>query len=130
MEGRNVHRIRKALALMAVSGAAVFGASGVAAADGAVANGAAIGSPGFLSGNLIQVPVDVPVNACGNSVNVVGALNPAFGNRCSNGDEGMEHGWQHHGWDTDGSAWHQDMGGQNQAAWQEHQDDHNGNDCG
>jgi hypothetical protein len=37
-----------------------------------------------VSGNLIQVPVHVPVNLCGNSVNVIGALNPAFGNRCEN----------------------------------------------
>ncbi|MFD0065100.1 chaplin [Streptomyces sp. NPDC056690] len=27
----------------------------------------------------------VPVNACGNTVNVIGLLNPAFGNSCSNG---------------------------------------------
>ncbi|WP_063770977.1 chaplin [Streptacidiphilus neutrinimicus] len=124
-----MHSIRKALALMAVSGAALFGASGVASADGAVANGVAANSPGFLSGNLIQVPVDIPINLCGNSVNVVGALNPAFGNRCSNGEEGVEHGEQHHGLDTDGSAWHQHMGGQDQAGRQEQRGDHN-DDCG
>ncbi len=43
-----------------------------------------IGSPGVLSGNVIQVPVDVPVNACGNTVDVIGLLNPAFGNGCVN----------------------------------------------
>ncbi|WUM11047.1 chaplin [Streptomyces sp. NBC_00334] len=48
------------------------------------AEGAAIGSPGVLSGNVIQVPVHVPVNVCGNSINVVGLLNPAFGNECEN----------------------------------------------
>ena len=48
------------------------------------AQGAAIGSPGVLSGNVVQVPVHVPVNACGNSINVVGLLNPAFGNTCEN----------------------------------------------
>ncbi|MCF2130716.1 chaplin [Strepomyces sp. STD 3.1] len=48
------------------------------------AQGAAIGSPGVLSGNVVQVPVHVPVNACGNSINVVGLLNPAFGNYCEN----------------------------------------------
>ncbi|MGX1120505.1 hypothetical protein RKD37_005868 [Streptomyces ambofaciens] len=26
----------------------------------------------------------VPVNVCGNSINVVGLLNPAFGNKCEN----------------------------------------------
>ncbi|MFB6930277.1 chaplin, partial [Streptomyces noursei] len=41
-------------------------------------------SPGVLSGNLIQVPVHIPVNVCGNTVDVIGALNPAFGNRCIN----------------------------------------------
>ncbi|MEU2383304.1 chaplin ChpD [Streptomyces sp. NPDC012461] len=48
------------------------------------AQGAAIGSPGVLSGNVIQVPVHIPVNVCGNTVNVIGALNPAFGNACVN----------------------------------------------
>ncbi|MER7774606.1 chaplin ChpD [Streptomyces sp. NPDC048232] len=48
------------------------------------AQGAAIGSPGVLSGNVVQVPVHVPVNVCGNSINVVGLLNPAFGNECEN----------------------------------------------
>lgn len=48
------------------------------------AQGAAIGSPGVLSGNVIQVPVHVPVNVCGNTINVIGLLNPAFGNTCVN----------------------------------------------
>jgi hypothetical protein len=48
------------------------------------ADGSATNSPGVLSGNVIQVPVDVPINVCGNSVNVVALLNPAFGNACSN----------------------------------------------
>ncbi len=37
------------------------------------------------SAAAIQVPVQVPVNACGNTINIVGALNPAFGNVCENG---------------------------------------------
>ncbi|GLW02319.1 hypothetical protein Slala05_59490 [Streptomyces lavendulae subsp. lavendulae] len=37
-----------------------------------------------LSGNLVQVPVHVPVNVCGNTVNVIALLNPAFGNTCVN----------------------------------------------
>ena len=41
-------------------------------------------SPGVASGNVVQAPVDVPVNACGNTVNVVGLLNPAQGNTCVN----------------------------------------------
>ncbi|MFD7473686.1 chaplin [Streptomyces sp. NPDC059837] len=52
--------------------------------SGATASGRTQGSPGVLSGNLVQAPVDVPVNACGNTVDVVALLNPAFGNRCGN----------------------------------------------
>ncbi|MFD7609476.1 chaplin [Streptomyces sp. NPDC059828] len=54
------------------------------ASDGAMAVGAATGSPGILSGNVIQVPVHVPVAACGNSVSVIGMLNPTAGNACVN----------------------------------------------
>jgi uncharacterized repeat protein (TIGR01451 family) len=46
--------------------------------------GTATGSPGLLSGNVVQAPLDLPVNACGNTVNVVGLLNPAAGNTCAN----------------------------------------------
>ncbi|MEV7729058.1 chaplin [Streptomyces sp. NPDC101733] len=59
------------------------GAAAPAMADSA-AQGQAAGSPGVLSGNLIQVPVHVPVNVCGNTVNVIALLNPAFGNTCVN----------------------------------------------
>ncbi|MEV8528341.1 MULTISPECIES: chaplin [unclassified Streptomyces] len=48
------------------------------------AEGAAVGSPGVLSGNLLQVPVHVPINVCGNTVNVIALLNPAFGSACVN----------------------------------------------
>ncbi|MCZ4102997.1 chaplin [Streptomyces sp. SID13666] len=59
--------------------------AGVASAhSGAEAHGVAEGSPGVLSGNLLQVPVHVPVNVCGNTVNVIGLLNPVFGNECVN----------------------------------------------
>ncbi|HET6635699.1 MAG TPA: chaplin [Streptomyces sp.] len=67
---------------IAVGGLVAAGA-GVAAAD-AGAEGAAVGSPGVVSGNNIQVPVNVPVNLCGNTVNVLSLLNPAFGNVCVN----------------------------------------------
>lgn len=48
------------------------------------ATGIASGSPGVLSGNVIQIPVHVPMNACGNSVNLIAVLNHAFGNLCVN----------------------------------------------
>ncbi|MFK8906969.1 chaplin [Streptomyces sp. YS-3] len=75
-------RIRTAfVAVAAVAG--VVAGTGAAAAD-AGAKGAAIGSPGFLSGNVIQVPIHLPINICGNSVDVIGLLNPAAGNTCIN----------------------------------------------
>ncbi|MEU9912951.1 chaplin [Streptomyces sp. NPDC051001] len=63
------------------------------------ANGAAKGSPGVLSGNDVQAPVDVPVNACGNSVDVIALLNPAFGNSCAN-DSGSPRGGASYGDDS------------------------------
>ncbi|WUD38375.1 chaplin [Streptomyces europaeiscabiei] len=50
----------------------------------AEAKGAAIGSPGVLSGNVVQVPVHIPINVCGNSITIIGLLNPAAGNVCVN----------------------------------------------
>ncbi|MFG2747667.1 chaplin [Streptomyces xanthophaeus] len=67
--------------------------SGFAYAD-ADAGGAAERSPGLLSGNLVQLPVHTPVNVCGNTVSVVGVLNSATGNRCTNEAPG---GGSHHG---------------------------------
>ncbi|WP_395363007.1 chaplin [Streptomyces sp. YH02] len=60
-----------------------MGAATPAFAD-AEAEGFAFGSPGVLSGNVVQVPIHVPINVCGNSVNVIGALNPAAFNTCVN----------------------------------------------
>ncbi|WP_437078870.1 chaplin family protein [Streptomyces sp. enrichment culture] len=73
----------------------------VAAASGAMAmampayadsgaGGVAAGSPGSVSGNSVQLPVHVPANVCGNTVNVVGLLNPAAGNTCVNEDVRQE----------------------------------------
>ncbi|MEV6054245.1 chaplin [Streptomyces sp. NPDC052107] len=76
-------RIAKGLVLTSVAAAAVAGAAGIAAADSG-ASGAASNSPGVLSGNVVQVPVHVPVNVCGDTVDVIGLLNPAFGNTCTN----------------------------------------------
>ncbi|MEV8331573.1 chaplin [Streptomyces niveus] len=53
---------------------------------GSHAGGGTGNSPGVGSGNVIEVPIDVPVNVCGNSVDVVGALNPTMGNGCENAD--------------------------------------------
>ena len=75
--------IKKVVAAAAVTGGLVLAGAGMAVADSG-AQGAAVGSPGVLSGNVVQVPVHVPVNACGNTVDVIGLLNPAFGNICVN----------------------------------------------
>ncbi|MEV3870155.1 chaplin [Streptomyces sp. NPDC049906] len=60
-----------------------LGAASPAVAD-STAHGAAIGSPGVLSGNVVQVPINIPVNICGNSVNILALLNPTAGNVCVN----------------------------------------------
>ncbi|MFI5620770.1 chaplin [Streptomyces sp. NPDC051567] len=74
---------KKAALVLATAGLAAAGAAGSAVAD-AGAEGAAVGSPGVLSGNLLQIPVHVPVNVCGNTIDLIGLLNPAFGNTCVN----------------------------------------------
>ena len=77
--------LKKAAAVTMAAGSILAATAGVASATGgAAANGGAAHSPGVGSGNLVQVPVDVPVNATGNSVNVIGVLNPAFGNASAN----------------------------------------------
>jgi hypothetical protein len=78
-----VNNMKKA-AILAVVAGGVVGAGGGAAYASSDADGAAVGSPGVLSGNVIQMPVHVPVNICGNTAQLVGLLNPAFGNTCIN----------------------------------------------
>ncbi|MFE5582012.1 chaplin [Kitasatospora sp. NPDC056531] len=70
--------------LTAVATGSVLASTAGYAYAGAEAQGSAVGSPGVASGNSVQVPVEVPINACGNTVDVIGALNPSFGNRCAN----------------------------------------------
>ncbi|MGW5213315.1 chaplin [Streptomyces sp. NPDC004051] len=76
-------RIAKAATVALSTSAVMLGGAGIAAAN-AGAQGSAVGSPGVLSGNAVQAPVHVPVNVCGNTVNVAGFLNPAAGNTCVN----------------------------------------------
>ncbi|MFI6687273.1 chaplin [Streptomyces sp. NPDC050485] len=78
-------RIAKTAAVVAGAAAVALAGAGIAAAD-AGAEGVAAHSPGVVSGNAAQVPVHVPVNLCGNTVSVIGLLNPAFGNECANID--------------------------------------------
>jgi hypothetical protein len=77
-----VKKLKKAAAVTMVAGGLVAAGAGMASATGgASADGMAKNSPGVGSGNVIQAPVHIPVNAVGNSVNVIGVLNPAFGNQ-------------------------------------------------
>ncbi|MEH0582324.1 MULTISPECIES: chaplin [Streptomyces] len=74
--------LKKAAAVTMVAGGLIAAGAGMASAtEGATALGETKSSPGVVSGNLVQAPVAVPVNVVGNSVNVIGVLNPAFGNQ-------------------------------------------------
>ncbi|MEU6314854.1 chaplin [Streptomyces sp. NPDC047014] len=77
--------VKKAAAITMIAGGLLAAGAGVSSAHGgASAEGAALNSPGVASGNLLQVPVSVPVNLAGNAVTVIGLLNPAFGNTATN----------------------------------------------
>lgn len=68
------------------SGTSAHGsAPGAGNGSGAVAQGRGKDSPGVLSGNGIQLPVDLPLNISGNSVSAVGVGNAAVGNTSVNG---------------------------------------------
>ncbi|MFI1758794.1 chaplin family protein [Streptomyces sp. NPDC020571] len=82
---------RKGLMTMAAATGVIAAAGGAAHADSS-AHGSSSGSPGVLSGNTVQAPVHVPVNVCGNTVDVVGVLNPAMGNSCANKSGGASGG--------------------------------------
>ncbi|WUD75490.1 chaplin [Streptomyces sp. NBC_00510] len=106
MKGTKVIRFSKAVALTVATGALVLGsATGALAAGygddygksgdhgygkgygygGAYASAIAVGSPGILSGNVIQHPINIPINHCGNGHNHFALLNPTVGNICVNG---------------------------------------------
>ena len=76
-------RIRTAAAVAVLAFGAILGSAGAVAADpDPVVTGVAASSPGVLSGNVIQVPIGVPINLCGTSVSVIGLLNPASATMC------------------------------------------------
>ncbi|WP_425835815.1 chaplin family protein [Streptomyces fractus] len=85
--------MRKGLITMAAAGGVLAVTGGYAHADSS-ANGSSSDSPGVLSGNSVEAPVDVPVNVCGNTINVVGLLNPASGNDCGGSGGGDKAGGQ------------------------------------
>ena len=72
--------LKKAAAVTMLAGGLIAAGAGAASAtghSGASAQGAAVSSPGVVSGNVVQVPVAVPVNVVGNTVNVVGQIGRA-----------------------------------------------------
>ncbi|MEY9849901.1 chaplin [Streptacidiphilus sp. MAP5-3] len=71
-------------ALVASAAVGVVAGGAGAAFASSHACGDASNSPGAISGNNVQLPVHIPVNVTGNSINVIGLLNPAFGNHSAN----------------------------------------------
>ncbi|MGW7517347.1 chaplin [Streptomyces sp. NPDC054796] len=76
-------RIRTVIAASVLAAAGILGGAGAASAD-SDAWARVKHSPGVLSGNAVQVPVHIGANVCGNSINVIGLLNPSAGNTCVN----------------------------------------------
>jgi hypothetical protein len=74
---------RRLAASVLLTALALGGSAGVAAAS-ETPIGISLSPAGVLSGNLIQIPTGIPTVPifCGNSVNVIGLLNPASGNTC------------------------------------------------
>ncbi|MGW1895666.1 chaplin [Streptomyces sp. NPDC002004] len=73
-------RIRTAATAAVLALGAVLSSAGAALADpdpNVSVMGTATNSPGVLSGNVIQMPVGMPVNVCGNSVGILDLLGPA-----------------------------------------------------
>jgi small secreted domain DUF320 len=78
-----MNKMGKVAFIVAAGGGLAFAGAGGAMAN-ADSDAAAVGSPGVVSGNNIQVPIHIPINLCGNTIDIIGVLNPAFGNVCVN----------------------------------------------
>ncbi|AWW38898.1 MULTISPECIES: chaplin [Streptomyces] len=76
-------RSRAVIATTALAASALLAGAATASAE-STANGAALSSPGVASGNLVQLPIEVPANVSGNSINVAGIGNSALGNYAAN----------------------------------------------
>ncbi|GAA3367241.1 chaplin ChpF [Streptomyces sannanensis] len=76
---------KAAVVLIAAGGLIAFGSGVASAQDDPYAVGITGPSSGILTGNNVLVPIGLDLNACGNSINVIGLLNPAWGSTCSNG---------------------------------------------
>ncbi|MGW2485845.1 chaplin [Streptomyces sp. NPDC001606] len=78
-------RIRSFFTTAALAGVLAMGGSATAfAADPGPTTGTANNSPGVVSGDVVQVPVGVDANVCGDTIDLIGLLNPASANTCAN----------------------------------------------
>jgi hypothetical protein len=75
---------KRGLALAAATSGLVLGTAGIAAAD-ATATGETSHSGGAASGNVVNAPVAVPVNFCGNQAVVIALKNVDEGSMCTIG---------------------------------------------
>ncbi|MCW2873843.1 chaplin [Actinacidiphila oryziradicis] len=115
------------LTAVATGGVLAVTTGGFAHADTG-AKGLSASSSGLVSGNVVQVPIFTAVNACGNTVSLVGILNSAAGTVCVNSSHGGSghgsgHGASHvsgHGSGHEaghgGGSWHHGRGASAEAA--------------
>jgi hypothetical protein len=73
---------KKVAALFAATGGLVLAGAGAAGAATAPSVGSTDHDPGVVTGNVVEVPVNAPINVCGNTVSGIGLLDWAFGNHC------------------------------------------------
>ncbi|MEU7190877.1 chaplin family protein [Streptomyces sp. NPDC045369] len=88
VEGPHVQHFVKHSVLVAATATGILAGTAVGAHADSGAAGRTAAAPGVLAGNLLQAPAHVPVNLCGNTVNVIGLLNPAFANHCASTGSG------------------------------------------
>src|SRR5579883_2900332 len=75
---------RRVVLGMTTGGLLMTGLGMASAHADTTATGETSHSPGIGSGNLIQLPVNAPINVCGNQIDVIGILDSVTGNSCSN----------------------------------------------
>jgi hypothetical protein len=80
---------KRGLALVAATSGIVLGGAAFASADtGAITTATTSYSGGAVAGWAAQVPVDVPVNICGNSVEALAFKEMVHGTTCTNNKPG------------------------------------------
>jgi small secreted domain DUF320 len=141
-----VNKFKKAAVMLVAGSAMIISGAGVANA-GTGTEAVAVGSPGVLSGNNIQIPIHIPINLCGNTIDIIGVLNPAIGNTCINADGhqgghrkdehqggGYQGGGEHQGGGYQGGGEHQgggyQGGGEHQGGGYQGGGEHRGGDRG